>query len=165
MQNLRKVLDIFVGEALSGKFDLGRGIYKIEESLLDDPDSIHNDHLVAYRLCRQAAMVVWTGELKKAISRLLKTKDKYYRSDWAEKRVLWAEIDDQEWDAIRKMIRVIRQHHIWIEKGNREVLFSLGSTRQGDWKEMLLDGRLPGREESFFSPLSDTKIYDLAFDL
>jgi len=34
-----------------------------------------------------------------------------------------------------------------------------------DWKEILFDGRLPGREERLFDPLIDTKIYDTAINM
>ena len=165
LENLKKLMDIYVEEVLDGKFDLDRGIYKLEERLLEDSDSIHDNHLIAYRLCRSVAMVIWIGELKKAISRLLKSRDKYHKMTWSEKRVLWAEIEEQEWKIIRNMIKVIKMHQIWKQKENRDVLSSLGTTRQMDWKEILLDGRLPGREERLFDPLIDTKIYDTAIDM
>ena len=165
LENLKKLMDIYVEEVLAGKFSLDRDIYKLEERLLEDPDSIHDNHLIAYRLCRSAAMVIWIGELKKAISRLLKSRGKYHKMAWSEKRVLWAEIGEQEWKIIRNMIKVIKMHQIWKQKENRDVLSSLGTTRQRDWKEILFDGRLPGREERLFDPLVDTKIYDTAIDM
>lgn len=165
LKNLKKLMEIYVEEVLDGKFDLDKDIYKLEKRLLDDPDSIHGDHLIAYRLCRSAAMVIWIGELKKAISRLLKSRDKYHKMAWSEKRVLWAEIGEQEWKIIRNMIKVIKMHQIWKQKENRDVLSSLGTTRQMDWKEILFDGRLPGREERLFDPLIDTKIYDAAINM
>jgi hypothetical protein len=60
------------------------------------------------------------------------------------------------------MFDVIRKHSIWKIKENREILASLGSTKQSDWKAMLLNGKLPGREERLFDPLNDTVIYDKA---
>ncbi len=165
LNNIRKLMDIFVEEVLKDKFDLNMGIYKLEERLEDDPNSVPDGHLIAYRMCRAPAMVVWITELKKAISRLLKSKNKYYKNDWSEKRVLWAQIDNDEWKVIRNMIKVIWMHHIWKQKENKEVLLALRSTRQMDWKEILLDGRLPGREERFFNPLRDTDIYDTAIDM
>ena len=165
LKNLKKLMEICVEEVLDGKFGLDKGIYKLEEKLLEDPDSIHDNHLIAYRLCRSAAMVIWIGELKKAISRLLKSRDKYHKMAWSEKRVLWAEIEEQEWGIIRNMIKVIKMHQIWKQKENKDVLSSLGTTRQMDWKEILFDGRLPGREDRLFDPLIDTKIYDTAINI
>lgn len=162
LENLQKLMEIYVEEVLDGKFDLAKGIYKLEQNLLEDADSIHDNHLIAYRMCRSPAMVVWIQELKKAIARLLKSRDKYYKAEWSEKRVLWAEIAEPEWRTIRNMIRVVAMHQVWRQKENREVLSALGANRQMDWKDILLDGRLPGREERFFDPLTDTKIYDTA---
>lgn len=165
LENLKRLMGIYVEEILDGKFNLDKGIFKLEKNLLEDPDSIHDNHLIAYRMCRAAAMVIWIGELKKAISRLLKSRDKYYKVVWSEKRILWAEVNGQEWKIIKNMIKVIKMHQVWKQKENKEVLSSLGATRQMDWKEILLDGRLPGREERLFDPLTDTKIYDTAIDM
>lgn len=165
LANLKKLMKIYAEEVLEGKFDLDRDIFKLEEKLRGDPDSIRNSHLIAYRMCRSAAMVIWIGELKKAISRLLKSRDKYHKAAWSEKRVLWAKIDEQEWKIIKNMVKVIKMHQVWKQKENEEILFSLGTTRQRDWKDILLDGRLPGREYRLFAPLTDTKIYDTALDM
>ena len=165
LKNLKKLMEIYVKEVLGGKFDLDKGIYKLEERLLEDVDSIHDNHLIGYRMCRSAAMVIWIGELKKSISRLLKSKEKYNKTAWGDKRVLWADIGEQEWDIIKNMIKVIKMHQVWKQKGNKEVLSALGTTRQMDWKEILLDGRLPGRKDRLFDPLTDTKIYDTAISM
>lgn len=168
LANLRELMKIYVDEVLDGKFDLDHGIYKLEERLDEDSDSIHDNHLIAYRMCRSAAMVIWIGELKKAIARLLITKDKYHKNAWSEKRVFWAEIGEQEWKIIRNMIKVIKMHQVWKQKENKEVLSQLRSTRQMDWKQILLDGRLPGTEEigeRLFDPLTDTKIFDTTINM
>ncbi|MCD6381803.1 MAG: hypothetical protein J7L43_02395 [Candidatus Aenigmarchaeota archaeon] len=165
LKNLQKLMEIFVEEVLNEKFDLNMGIYKLEEELEKDPNSISDEHLIAYRMCRAPAMVVWITELKKAISRLLKSRNKYYKNDWSEKRILWAEINDEDWKIIRNMIKVMWMHQVWKQKENKDVLLVLRSTRQKDWKEILLDGRLPGREERLFNPLRDTDIYDCAIDM
>lgn len=138
------------------------GIFKLEQKVVEDPNKIPDNHLISFRMCRQAAMVIWLEELKKAISRLLKSNDKYIKNEWSDNRILWAQIDDNEWRKIRNMIKVITQHQVWKQKENQEVLFSLGSIKQKDWKEILLEGRLPDREESLFDKLNDTKIYDAA---
>ena len=165
LKNLQKLMEIFVEEVLNEKFDLGMGIYKLEERLEENPNNIPDEHLIAYRMCRAPAMVVWITELKKAISRLLKSRNKYYKNNWSEKRILWAEVNDEEWKIIRNMIKVIWMHQVWKQRENKDVLLALRSTRQMDWKEILLDGRLPGREERLFSPLRDTDIYDTAIDM
>ncbi len=162
LNNLRRIMEIFVEEVLDSKFDLDKGIFKLEEKLNDDPDSIKDDHLIAYRMCRQSAFIIWIEELKKAISLLIKSRKKYQNNTWGETQILWAELSEEEFNDIRQMIRVIRMHNIWITKENKELLSVLGSTKQTDWKEMLLNGKLPGREEKYFEPLTDMIIYQTA---
>jgi len=116
-------------------------------------------------MCRQAAMVVWIEQLKKAISLLLRGNDKYREAEWCNKRIFWVEIEDREWEKIRNMIKVISQHKVWKYKENNEALVALGSTRQSDWKDILLNGILPGREDEFCPKLNDTKILRNALEM
>lgn len=161
-ENLKKLMEVFTNEILANKYDFKKGIHKLEENLRDDPDSIRNDHLTAYRICRASAMLVWIREFKKALSTLLKTRDTYFRNDWAEKRTLWADISNQEMEVIRKRLQAVYRHSIWAQKTNAEVLSAIASTKQKDWKEILLDGRLPGRTERCFQPLCDHTIFGSA---
>lgn len=160
--NLVKLMNMFTEEILHKKFDTKKGIFKIEEELAGKPDSISNDHLKAYRMCRQAAMIIWAGELKRAISLLLNVKKRYHSSDWGEVCVLWSDIQDDDWESIRKMIRGIGQHKLWIEKYNQDTLNAISSTKQRDWKDILLNGRLPGRVESAFTPINSNYIFEFA---
>ena len=54
---------------------------------------------------------------------------------------------------------------VWKYKENNEVLVYLESTRQSDWRDILLNGILPGREDSFFPKLNDTKIIRNALEM
>ena len=152
-------MSIFVDEILEKKFDLSKNVFKIEEGLLKDRNSIDSGHLAAYRICRRPAMIVWVDELQKAIIRMLKDQERIDKAEWADERVLWVEMDEQDWKMIRRMFRVIQQHKIWIEKDNKETIQALATTRQRDWREILLEGRLPGRLE-IITPLNDTRIFD-----
>jgi len=164
-KNLKNLMEIYVEEVLDKKFEKKEGIFKLEQRIWKDPNSIHNNHLIAYRMCRQAAMVVWIEQLKKAISLLLRSNDKYKEAEWSNKRIFWVEIANHEWEKIRNMIKVISQHKVWKYKENNEVLASLRSTRQSDWRDILLNGTLPGREKSFFPKLNDTKILNNALEM
>jgi hypothetical protein len=155
-------MQIFVEEILKDRFDLNKGIFKIEEKLSSDPGAFTNTHLTAYRICRAAAMVVWMEQLKIAVVRLLKSRSRYERDQWSEERAFWVEMKEQDWSTIRAMLMVIRDHQIWIQKENPQVISAISSTRQREWREILLDGRLPGRSERLFQPLNDTVIYDAA---
>lgn len=156
--NLIKLMSMFAEEVVVGKFDSNLGIFKIEEQLADNPDKIPLPHLRAYRMCRASAMTVWTGELKEAIAQLLSLNNRYETADWKRTRLLWAEISEEEWSKIRKMIKLIADHKVWIEKMNIDIVQTLQSTRQADWKSILLDGKLPGREERVFVPIDSAHI-------
>lgn len=161
--NLIRLTNLFVEEILAnGRFDLKRGIYRIEESLANDPESIPDNHLRAYRICRQAAMAIWTVEFKRAIALLLNTKQKYANGAWSSTRPLWVDISPQDWDQIRKMIWAIRDHKIWGKHANSDITNALKSTRQKDWKEILLRGKLPGRQEQLLTPLDQNFIFQRA---
>jgi hypothetical protein len=107
-------------------------------------------------------MIVWMAELRKSISRLLQARGKYSRHEWVDERPMWASIDEKDWDTIRHMFRVVWQHSIWIEKHNTDTIRAISSTKQKEWKEMLLDGRLPGRLEPLFPRLDSSTIFDNA---
>ena len=153
-------MNLFVEEALAnGRFDLNLGIRRMEERLANDPLSVPDSHLRAYRLCRKAAMVIWTKELKRAIQLLLSTKTRYATASWSEKRPLWAEIHDDDWQQVRKMIRAIRDHKVWGERTHPEIVAAVSSTRQRDWNDILLQGTLPGRQEHLLPPLDQNYMF------
>src|SRR5208282_4835562 len=141
--------NLFVTEVLAnGRFDLKIGSYRMEERLQTNPETVPDSHLRAYRICRRSAMVIWTKELMNAIVLLLGTRTRYPAGrSWSEKRPLWAEILQSDWDQIRKMIQVIRDHKIWAERTNAEIVSAIAATRQKDWEQILLKGRLPGRQD------------------
>ena len=163
--NLRQIMELFVERVLKDRFDVETGIYKIEQKLVEEPNSIADDHLIGYRICRQAAFLVWINEFRKSVTRLLVSRNRYTNAKWRDERVLWADMRDNDLPIIGNMFDVIRKHKIWKIKENKEILASLGSTKQSDWKAMLLDGKLPGREERLFDPLNDTVIYDKAISV
>jgi len=153
-ENLIRLMNLFVDEVLAnGRFDLDLGIRRMEERLANDPQSIPDSHLRAYRMCRKAAMVIWTKELNRAIQLLLGTKTRYSVASWGEKRPLWAQILDEDWQQIRRMIRAIREHKVWGERTNPDMIAAVSSTRQKDWSDILLRGTLPGRQEKLLPPL------------
>ena len=153
-ENLIRLMNLFVDEVLAnGRFDLDLGIRRMEERLANDPQSIPDSHLRAYRMCRKAAMVIWTKELNRAIQLLLGTKTRYSVASWGEKRPLWAQILDEDWQQIRRMIRAIREHKVWGERTSPDIVAAVSSTRQKDWGDILLRGTLPGRQEKLLPPL------------
>src|SRR3989442_13923143 len=115
-------MNAFVDEALAkGRFGLNLGIRRMEERLANDPQSVPDSHLRAYRLCRKAAMVIWCKELKRAIQLLLNTKTRYATAAWSEKRPLWAQMLEEDWQRMRTMIRAIRDPTDWGEPTKSDI--------------------------------------------
>jgi len=159
-ENLIRLMNLFVEEVLAnGRFDLNLGIRRMEERLANDPQSVPDSHLRAYRLCRKAAMVIWSKEFKRAIQLLLGTKTRYAVASWGEKRPLWAEMLEEDWQQIRRMIRAIREHKIWGERTNPDIVAAISSTRQRDWGDILIKGMLPGRQEQLLPPLDQNFMF------
>lgn len=159
-ENLVRLMNLFVAEVLAnGRFDLTIGTYRMEERLANTPDAIPDSHLRAYRICRRSAMIIWIKELTQAIALLLGTRTRYTHGSWSKDRPLWAQMLQEDWDRIRKMIRVVRDHKIWAERTNPEVVSAIALTRQKDWEQILLKGKLPGRQEQFIPPLDQNFIF------
>jgi hypothetical protein len=159
-ENLIRLMNIFVDEILgNNRFDFNLGIRRMEERLANDPQSIPDSHLRAYRVCRKPAMVIWSKELKRAIQLLLSTKTRYEIAAWSEHRPLWCQIEQEDWLQVRKMIRAIRDHKVWGERVNPDIVAAISSTRQKDWSDILLKGTLPGRQEHLLPPLDQNFMF------
>jgi hypothetical protein len=162
-RNLVRLMNLFAEEALEGgRFDPNLGVYKIEERLAKDPDSVPDMHLRAYRLCRAPAMITWMKEFSMALALLLNVRRRYQAGGWARERPLWAEIQPDDWASIRRMIQAVVSHKIWPTKVWQEVIVAIASTKQVDWQQILLQGRLPGRPEEIFPQLNQNVIFRAA---
>lgn len=104
-------------------------------------------------------MVIWCEQLAEAIRTLLKTRLRYQNADWSAARPMWLDVKPEDWDSIRRMIRAVRDHKIWGERTNPEILQALTSTIQSHWHEILVDGRFPGRVEQMFPKLDQNFIF------
>lgn len=151
-ENIGRLIDTIADEALTGKFRLELGVYKLEEKLEQSPQAVPVDHLRAYRLFRRPALKVWAETLRHAMSQYLVIKNKYEK-DWHQTRPLWAEISVEEWAAVRRGVRAIVGHKVWAES-QKDLVGALASTRQKDWASILLEGRLPGRPEKLYPELN-----------
>jgi hypothetical protein len=151
-ENVGRLLDLLAGEALAGRFKLELGVYKLDERVEQNPQTIPVDHLRAYRLFRKPALKVWAETLRDAMCQYLVIKNKYEK-DWYKERPLWAEISIEEWEAIRRGIKAIVGHKVWAET-QKGLLGVLASTRQKDWASILLEGKLPGRPDKLYPELN-----------
>lgn len=159
-ENLIRLLNILVEEILAnGRFDLNLGVRRMDDRLASDPQSVPDSHLRAYRICRKAAMMIWSKELKRAVQLLLNAKTRYATASWSEKRPLWAQVLEEDWQQIRKMIRAIRDHKVWGERTNPDIVAALLSNRQKDWSDILLKGTLPGRKEQLLPALDQNFMF------
>lgn len=154
--NLAHLLDLLAEEALNGHFKLELGIYKLDEKIEEDPHSVPADHLRAYRLFRKAAVSVWGDVLRDAVAHYLVIRGRLAKN-WHKDRPLWAEIDTTEWNAVRRGIRAVLSHKVWIDT-SKPLIGRLASTRKKDWESILLEGRLPGSPDKLYPPLDLTAV-------
>jgi hypothetical protein len=115
-------------------------------------------------MCRKSAMMVWSEELKRAIRLLLGTRTRYKIANWGERRPLWAQILDEDWQQIRKMIQAIRDHKVWGESVNQDIVVAIASTKQKEWKDILLKGTLPGRRDALLPVLDSQYMFQAALE-
>jgi len=150
--NLAKLLKLFAEKVLDGHFDFSKGIYKIEERLASDL-GIRDSHLRAYRLCRQAPLIVTMRELREALSQLLSLRSRYQDPGWHREQVLWSDIHKEDWAAVGKMLDVIVSHKVWIERIESKARI-LQDTRQKSWEDILIRGVFPGASHPVYEPLN-----------
>lgn len=158
--NLVVFLRLFTQKVLANHFDLSKGIYKIEERLSSDP-SIRDPHLRAYRLCRQAPLIVMMRELRHAMAQLFSLRKCYRDPAWHREQVFWADIDESDWAAVSKMLDAIISHKVWIER-NSAYTRHLQDTKQGSWEDILIRGTFPGAPQSVYDPLNQAVLLQYA---
>lgn len=81
---------------------------------------------------------------------------------WATERRLWVEILADDREQVRKMLRAIRDHKIWGERSNPEIMQAVASTKQKNWREILLKGTLPGRHGALLPALDQNFVFKAA---
>jgi hypothetical protein len=60
-------------------------------------------------------------------------------------RIFWAELDDNDWNAISKMIDKMIRHKIWIDWGET-ISNAFGQTRPEFFKRFLESGEIEGKK-------------------
>lgn len=149
-KNLVKLMNLFAEKTLEGKFDKNIGAHKIEEQIRKGKN-IPDEHLRAFRLYRPAAFVVWCELLKEAIATYLNLNRKITNDMKTERkkgkgtRIFWAELDDNDWNAISKMIDKMISHKIWIDRGET-ISNAFGQTRPEFFKKFLEKGEIEGKK-------------------
>lgn len=145
-KNVVKLMNLLTEKTLEGKFDKKIGAYKIEEQIRKGK-TIPDEHLRAFRLYRPAVFVVWSELLKEAIATYLIINRKITNDMKTERRrgkgtrIFWAELDDNDWNAISKMIDKMIRHKIWIDRGET-MSNAFGQTRPEFFKKFLEKGEI-----------------------
>jgi hypothetical protein len=103
-------------------------------------------------------------ELRNAMAQLLSLRGKYKDPAWLKDQVLWANIDDNDWAAVSKMLTAIISHKVWIER-NESYTRYLQDTRQGSWEDILIRGTFTGATESVYDPLNQATLLKYASDV
>jgi hypothetical protein len=154
--NVARLLRLFSKRVLESQFNLSIGTFKLEERLATDP-SIKDPHLRAYRLCRQAPLIVVMRELREAIAQMLSLRGRYKKNSWHKEQPLWADLEDGDWNDVEKMLGVITSHKVWIERipANAQLL---SDTRQKSWEDIIVHGTLPGAAQAVYDPLTSGEL-------
>ncbi len=159
-ENLQKIMDIIAEEILVNKFNASVGIFKIEQRLQNEDPHITNDHLLAYRMLRQASLISWAEQFRDAVNTYINSNTKY-KKDWHKEKYLWAELDQNDFLTIRAMIKYIKTHPAWTVKEDNMVN-QISTTKVNDWREIIIEGKLPGAVQSIYDPMNSGKILEKA---
>ena len=149
-KNVVRLMNLLAEKTLIGKFDKSIGAYKIEEQIRKGKN-IPDEHLRAFRLYRPAAFVVWCELLKEAIATYLIMNRKITNDMKSERkkgkgtRIFWVVLDDNDWNAISKMIEKMIRHKIWIDRGET-ISNAFGQTRPEFFKRFLESGEIEGKK-------------------
>jgi hypothetical protein len=154
--NLQQLMNIIAEEILIDKFKPLIGIFKIEQRLRNNDPHITTEHLLAYRMLRQAPLIAWAEQFRDAVSTFINSKNKYQK-DWHKEKFLWADLDDNDFKIIRNMIRFIKSHPSWtVEEEN--LVNQISTTKVNDWRLIINEGKLPGVVDSLYSPMNSGEI-------
>lgn len=155
-RNLQTILNILTEEVLVSKFDPSVGIFKIEERLKNKDPKVTLDHLLAYRMLRQSALIAWVEQFRTALNTYFNSRNKY-KGNWSNEKYLWVDIDNDDMLIIRKMIRFVKTHPAWTAQ-EENVVKLISSTSVGDWRNIILHGKLPGATQAAYEPYNGGQI-------
>ncbi|GFP43725.1 hypothetical protein HKBW3C_02854 [Candidatus Hakubella thermalkaliphila] len=151
-KNLVILMNIVTDYVLREKFDKSLGIAKLEDRIKKG-EVIPDNHLRAYRMFRPAVFVVWCEFLKEAIAMYLIAKGKITNDMRNRNRVLWAQMDGRDWEAIAKMIDKLASHKLWIDRGP-VISNAFGQTRPEFFRKLLEEGIIDGIGKILGEPIN-----------
>lgn len=114
------------------------------------------EHLLAYRMLRQSALIAWAEEFRTALNTYFNSHNKYQK-DWSKENFLWVEMNENDENMIRNMIRYIKTHPAWTVR-EENIVKSISSTSVSDWRQIILEGKLPGAIQPIYDPMTGGQI-------
>ena len=151
-KNLVTLMNIFAEETLEGKFDKGIGVFKIENRIRKG-ESIPQDHIKAYRMYRPAAFQIWCELFKEALSMYLLARGKLTQDLKKRNRILWVQMDEENWQVVRMMVRKLASHKIWVDTGD-VISNAFGQTRPEFFRKLLEQGQIDGAGKILDQPIN-----------
>jgi hypothetical protein len=127
-----------VAEEILNDFDLGIGIFKIEEQVRKASEGkskvvIPDKHLVACRMTKEEIMYSWLLIVREVIKMYFTNQGKYI----SQEQLFQQPFDDQLWENIRNALKNLRELPVWVDR-ERTYLFT--KKNQDYWHAALSTG-------------------------
>ena len=103
---------------------------------------------------RKSPFQAWSEVLYEAIALLLRARGLIDASMEQAHRVFWAKIGDEEWQTIRNMVRLVRDHQLWLQRQEQHTRW-FGETNVAFFQEWFRNGVVEG-ERIDSTPLNAT---------
>lgn len=147
---LIKLCNILAEEILIGKYDTEIGTYRIENNISDGRDSsITDDHLIAYRLCKEEIMYNWVQYLRL----LIKNHFAFAGTMYNEDNLFQQRIPDQLWENIRTFIINLKNLPVWKDRSMAATIFG-GKNKYDFWKIIFQTGKTSDGTQVLVVPLN-----------
>ena len=147
---LIKLCNILAEEILIGKYDPEIGTYRIENNISDGRDSsITDDHLIAYRLCKEEIMYNWVQYLRL----LIKNHFAFAGTMYNEDNLFQQRIPDQLWENIRTFIINLKNLPVWKDRSMAATIFG-GKNKYDFWKIIFQTGKTSDGTQVLVVPLN-----------
>ena len=142
--------EVFTEEILIGKYDTEIGTYRIENNISDGRDSsITDDHLIAYRLCKEEIMYNWVQYLRL----LIKNHFAFAGTMYNEDNLFQQRIPDQLWENIRTFIINLKNLPVWKDRSMAATIFG-GKNKYDFWKIIFQTGKTSDGTQVLVVPLN-----------
>jgi len=140
--NLTHFMNILADELLDGRYDWNAGVRRLEERVRKG-EAIPDDHLRAARMFRKSPFQAWSEVLYEAIGFFLRARWLIDAQKERNHRAFWADIGEEEWETIRAMVRLVRDHQLWLGRDEQHTRW-FGETNLAFFQEWFTNGVVEG---------------------